>query len=77
MLALPLNNVVVGTAPEEIPDDLAEFTEIIDDLRSVFGLQDARDTFNIFWHPKDHKLMGFNHRRLIFLNLAHYTSKRG
>jgi hypothetical protein len=70
--------VVANTNEEDIPrDDLADFAEIIHHLSQVFDLGNADNTlFNIFWHPDDPDLMGFNRNRLIFLNLAHYVSKR-
>jgi hypothetical protein len=69
---------VVGTTNEDIPrNDLADFADIIHDLSRVFNLGSADNSlFNIFWHPDDPELMGFNRNRLIFLNLAHYTTKR-
>ncbi|KAJ8592839.1 hypothetical protein M405DRAFT_812077, partial [Rhizopogon salebrosus TDB-379] len=57
-------------------DDLADFAYIIHHLSQVFDLGNADNSlFNIFWHPDDPHLMGFNRNRLIFLNLAHYVSK--
>jgi hypothetical protein len=69
---------VVETTNKVIPmDDLADFADIIHHLSQVFDLGNADNTlFNIFWHPEDPDLMGFNRDRLIFLNLAHYVSKR-
>jgi hypothetical protein len=69
---------VVETTNEDIPrDDLADFTTIIHHLIVVFNLGNADNKlFNIFWYPDDLDLMGFNRRRLIFLNLAHYARKR-
>jgi hypothetical protein len=69
---------VVETTNKEIPmNDLADFADIIHHLSQVFDLGNANSTlFNIFWHPEDPDLMGFNRNRLIFLNLAHYVSKR-
>ncbi|KAJ8581209.1 hypothetical protein M405DRAFT_634361 [Rhizopogon salebrosus TDB-379] len=66
-----------ATAKEDIPQKrLEDFADIIHDLIHVFGLDDADNTlFNIFWHPDDEDLMGFNRNRLIFLNLAHYAKK--
>jgi hypothetical protein len=69
---------VVETTNKVIPmDDLADFADIIHHLSQVFDLGNADNTlFNIFWHPDDPDLMGFNRNRLIFLNLSHYVSKR-
>jgi hypothetical protein len=68
---------VVETTNEDIPMGyLSDFAEIIHHLSQVFDLGNADNTlFNIFWHPDDPELMGFNRNRLIFLNLAHYFSK--
>jgi hypothetical protein len=69
---------VVETMNEDIPMvELEDFAKIIHELSRVFDLGNADNTlFNIFWHPGDPDLMGFNRNRLIFLNLAHYVSKR-
>jgi hypothetical protein len=69
---------VVETTSKVIPmDDLADFADIIHHLSPVFDLGNADNTlFNIFWHPEDPDLMGFNRNRLIFLNLSHSVSKR-
>ena len=69
---------VVETTKLAIPSkDLADFADIIHELSRVFNLGNANNKlFNIFWHPDDPDLMGFNRKRLIFLNLAHYVSKR-
>jgi hypothetical protein len=57
--------------------DLEDFAKIIHHLSQVFDLGNAGNTlFNIFWHPDDPHLMGFNRNRLIFLNLAHYARER-
>lgn len=71
--------MVVENTQDEIPmNELRDFAEIIHELSGVFNLSNADNTlFNIFWHPGDRDLMGFNRNRLIFLNLAHYVDKRG
>jgi hypothetical protein len=68
---------VVETTKRDIPMiDLEDFARIIHEISQVFNQSNANNTmFNIFWHPDDEDLMGFNRNRLIFLNLAHYTSK--
>ncbi|KAG2141054.1 hypothetical protein DEU56DRAFT_797004 [Suillus clintonianus] len=54
--------------------ELSEFANIVHGLNGVLDLSNnEHPIFNIFWHPDDHDLMGFNRNRLIFLNLAHYT----
>jgi len=70
--------MVVETARENIPSaSLVDFANIVHGLCGVFNLSNVdNNLFNIFWHPEDPELMGFNRNRLIFLNLAHYTMKR-
>jgi len=70
--------MVVETTEEDIPEhDLADFADMVHELSRVLNLGNADNSlFNIFWHPDDPELMGFNRNRLIFLNLAHYTKKR-
>lgn len=65
------------TTEEDIPEhDLADFADMVHELSRVLNLGNADNSlFNIFWHPDDPELMGFNRNRLIFLNLAHYTKK--
>ncbi|KAG1871608.1 hypothetical protein F4604DRAFT_1768978 [Suillus subluteus] len=62
------------TARKEIPGELTDFANIVHGLNGVLDLSNnEHGIFNIFWHPEDPDLMGFNRHRLIFLNLAHYT----
>ncbi|KAG1902642.1 uncharacterized protein F5891DRAFT_1022595 [Suillus fuscotomentosus] len=62
------------TAQEAIPGELTEFANIVHGLNRVLDLSNnEHGIFNIFWHPEDRDLMGFNRNRLIFLNLAHFT----
>jgi hypothetical protein len=62
------------TAREDIPGELTDFANIVHGLNGVLDLSNnEHGIFNIFWHPEDKDLMGFNRNRLIFLNLAHYT----
>ncbi|KAG2107834.1 hypothetical protein BD769DRAFT_1500263 [Suillus cothurnatus] len=62
------------TAHKEIPGELTDFANIVHGLNGVLDLSNnEHGIFNIFWHPEDPDLMGFNRNRLIFLNLAHYT----
>ncbi|KAG0706642.1 hypothetical protein DFH29DRAFT_900607 [Suillus ampliporus] len=65
------------TTQDELPtNELRDFANIVHGLSGVLGLQNSdHSIFNIFWHPEDHDLMGFNRNRLIFLNLAHYITK--
>jgi hypothetical protein len=70
---------VVDTTNQDIPmTHLEDFAKIIHDLSQVFDLDNnvCNTLFNIFWHPDDPHLMGFNRNRLIFLNLAHYARER-
>lgn len=62
------------TARDEIPGEITDFANIVHGLNGVLDLSNNENgIFNIFWHPEDNDLMGFNRNRLIFLNLAHYT----
>lgn len=62
------------TARVEIPGEITDFANIVHGLNGVLDLSNNENgIFNIFWHPEDSDLMGFNRNRLIFLNLAHYT----
>lgn len=64
------------TARAAIPGELTDFANIVHGLNGVLNLSNnEQGIFNIFWHPEDPDLMGFNRNRLIFLNLAHYTTK--
>jgi len=75
ILASLANDMVAETARSSIPtDDLTTFGTVISDLCRVF--EEDKKSYNIFWHPEDPELMGFNREGQIFLNLAHYTSKR-
>jgi hypothetical protein len=78
LLVSIVNHMVVENTQIEIPrNELIDFANIIHGLSGVFNLSNADNTlFNIFWHPDDRDLMGFNRNRLIFLNLAHYVEKR-
>lgn len=68
---------VVVTARDEIPGEITDFANIVHGLNGVLDLSNnEHGIFNIFWHPEDTDLMGFNRNRLIFLNLAHYTKRR-
>jgi len=69
--------MVVENTQIEIPrNELKDFASIVYELSGVFDLSNADTSlFNIFWYPDDCDLMGFNHKRLIFLNLAHYIAK--
>ncbi|KAG1730664.1 uncharacterized protein EDB91DRAFT_1059251, partial [Suillus paluster] len=72
-----LNDMVVVTTQEGLPmNELADFATMVHGLSGVLDLNNTESIFNIFWHPEDPDLMGFNRNRLIFLNLAHYTTKR-
>lgn len=69
--------IVVVTAQEAIPGELTEFANIVHGLNRVLDLSNnEHGIFNIFWHPEDRDLMGFNRNRLIFLNLAHFTQRK-
>ncbi|KAG1718293.1 hypothetical protein EDB19DRAFT_952071 [Suillus lakei] len=62
------------TAYDDIPGELMDFANIVHGLNGVLNLSNSEHgIFNIFWHPEDEDLIGFNRNRLIFLNLAHYT----
>ncbi|KAG2144729.1 uncharacterized protein EDB93DRAFT_533364 [Suillus bovinus] len=62
------------TASQAIPGELTDFANIVHGLNGVLNLSNNETgIFNIFWHPEDRDLMGFNRNRLVFLNLAHYT----
>ncbi|OJA08569.1 hypothetical protein AZE42_03360 [Rhizopogon vesiculosus] len=49
------------TEEDILTHDLADFADIVHELSTVFDLGNADNTlFNIFWHPDDPELMGFN-----------------